>query len=183
MKSRRDARRTNKKGETWDQTVARLRNQCPEAFEDIAALEHDDVLGPLMHDVLNLGYTEVRRGSRPKLDRAVGKARLAEWKGEDFSVLPFHEAFAALMVGRSIRQTATLMDVSHTQVRRLLAGAIAPSVAEIEGAAAAFRKPPEYFREYRTAIICALTERLLETDPERSAALMRRLRSRVVTVG
>lgn len=192
---RRDARRVNKRGETWDQTVSRVHAQFPSTaegrdwwYERLAYVDPDErpgldqdfaVMGALLHDIINVDLImrsgEVRRGSRPPLDYIEGMAQLRKLRGMDFTTLAFPEAFRLLGGGRSQRHLAVKTGLSKDQVHRLLNGAIAPSGDEMERIASSFDKNPTYFREYRTAIVCALTARLLEDEPERSVAIVRKL--------
>lgn len=182
-RSRRDARRVNKIGETWEQTVSRVNNQFPSTmeyrdwwYERLGSME---LLGSILHDIINIDLIlesgTVRRGSRPPLEYIEGMAKLRQLRGEDFSTQPFMDAFRELVAQRSIRHVSRLTGLSKTTIHRLLQGEIAPSGEEMEKVAAGFFKKGSYFKEYRTAIVCALTARLLDDNPERSIAVVRRL--------
>lgn len=182
-RSRRDARRTNKLGETWEQTVSRVHAQFPSTteyrdwwYERLASME---LLGSFLHDIINIDLIlesgTVRRGSRPPLEYLEGMARLRQLRGEDFTIQPFNDAFRELAGKRSIRNIVRLTGLSKTTVHRLLSGVIAPTGEEMEKVAGGFFKKASYFKEYRTAIVCALTARLLDDEPERSIVMVRKL--------
>ncbi len=183
-RQRRDSRRVNKRGETWDQTAARVHAQYPSttANQDwwYDQLESKRLREWILHDVLNIGMIEDsggqdRRGSRPPLDYRVAMEELRKLRGEDFTTLPFHESFRVLAGTRSMRHLAEKVGMSRMQCYRLYTGAIVPTGHEMEQVAVAFRKNPSFFREYRTAVVCSLTARLLDDNPERSAVIIQKL--------
>lgn len=193
------ARRVNKLGETFDQTVARVHAQYPSTNEHrdwwyerlagpawrarpdrVTDVDVDfQLLGAILHDVLNVDLIlesgTVRRGSRPPLDYIEGMAKLRQLRGHDFTTRPFAAAFRELAGVRSIRHLARLTGLSSTTVSRLIHGEIAPTGEEMEKVAKGFLKHGSYFHEYRIAIVCALTARLLDDNPERSIAVVRKL--------
>lgn len=177
----RGAPRTNKRGEVWDETVARVHTEFP-STRDLdwrQALKDPDILGRLLHDVLRTHSLNrpLRRGHRevPWSNRREGLDLLRQLRGEDYSVLPFVEEFRFLAVNRSTRALANKVGLSRTQIQRFLTGAVAPNAYELEVIAAAFGKSPFYFREYRTAHVVALVAKELDKAPERTIGIVRHL--------
>lgn len=170
------SKRTNRLGETWDQTVARVHVQYPNtaSLDWREALKDYDLMGRVMRDVLRVGNTPQRRGHRPLPDFDAGMALFRQLRGEDFTVLPFTEAFAALAATRSGRGLAHKTGITRTQVQRLLTG-VRPSLVELELIAEAFGKTPFFFQEYRNAHICALLAAELDRSPETSIGIVRGL--------
>lgn len=170
-------RKLNKRGETWEQTARRVREQYPtvDTLDWAEALKDYDLLGRIMRDVLRVGHTPVRRGHRPPPDFDEGMARLRQLRGEDYTVLEFDDSFRVLAGDRSRVALARRTGLSKTQLHRLITGEVAPTGDEMAAVAAAFGKSPFYFKEYRTAIVCALVARELERSPETSIGMIRNL--------
>jgi transcriptional regulator with XRE-family HTH domain len=129
--------------------------------------------------------------------------RMRRLRGEDYTQLPFPEAFRALAAHRplcdacaqkhgyafaatagcdcgchtlrSYRHLAHRTGLGRSQLHRLMTGMIAPTSAEIEAIAAEFKKSPHYFQEYRVARLCALLAEELARNPERSVMIVRKL--------
>ena len=72
------------------------------------------------------------------------------------------------------RAFAVKVHMSRTQVQRLLAGDYDPDVYQIRLIAAAVRKPPMFFIEYRKAMVVAAFINLLEVRPGIATTLYRR---------
>jgi transcriptional regulator with XRE-family HTH domain len=73
----------------------------------------------------------------------------------------------------SKRAFATEIHLSRTQTRRLFAGEYDPDVNELRQIAAALKKPPLYFVEYRKAMVTAAFLNLLEARPGIATTLYR----------
>jgi hypothetical protein len=73
----------------------------------------------------------------------------------------------------SERTFAERVHMSRTQLQRLLAGEYDPDVNELRVIAAAVKKPPVFFVEYRTAMVVAAFLSLIEAHPGIATSLYR----------
>lgn len=160
----------NAKKLSWDKRVELIRQQFPLALslDWKAAFDRDpDLFAWILQDILKADCaTPGRSGPKPNVDYRKAAGRLRLLMGEDYSTLPFTEAFTVLAGGRSLTSLARKTGLSRSQVHRLLRGGSIPDSYEMEEIAKAFGKPAGYFREYRLGlVVAALTERL-EDHPE-----------------
>jgi DNA-binding phage protein len=136
-----------------------------------------DLYARTIKDILKLDQAPPGRpGPRPALDYDQGIARLSQYMGEDYSLEPFKYAFRSLAGQRSIRSLARKVDLSKTQVHRLLEGDLEPGSYEMSQIAKAFGKHPSFFVEWRAMWITnALVQRLID-NPEASIVLYGKLK-------
>lgn len=69
------------------------------------------------------------------------------------------------LVNVSERMFCSLSGISRSQYQRILAGSYDPTVHEIRMIAAAVRRPPTFFIEYRKAMVIAAFINLIEDRP------------------
>lgn len=137
----------------------------------------------LMRDILKKDQAEEGRdGPRPNLDWDKGIQSWRELTGQDFTGLPFHQAFRVLAHGtngkpHTIRQIANKTGVPKSRVHRLLAGVEEPDLATIVAVAAAYGKKPQFFAEYRCQVIIDHLRVVLEQNPEYSANVYRKVQT------
>lgn len=161
--------------------LAEVRRQYPGVLEhdwhDILA--DDRIFGRVLTDICKIGWAPAqRRGTRAELDYATFIERLralAAMRRGEFSTLPFHEAFALLADGRSVRHLATKTGMPRTSVHRLLSGEHDPAAEEMERVARAFDVSPMFFVEYRTAAVLATMAEHLLRSPEATVGLVHQL--------
>lgn len=153
----------------------------------VAFANNPELLGRLLRDILKAERATAGapgvRGARPDLDPLTDAADVDRLRGLDpsrhpYSSLAFPAAFALLADGRSVRSLSHKVHIGKDRVFRLLKGR-SPTMGEMEGIAAAFKKEPSYFLEYRmrsihTAIIVAMEERVAE-HPEENVSYYERL--------
>lgn len=144
-----------------------------------------DLLGRLLRDILKLDrVVPGRHGPRPGPDPLRDGPTLDRIRGLDpgrhpYSLHPFPVAFAHLVAGRSVRAVAAkVRDMSPTRVYRLLRGEVNPTAADMEAVAAAFKRHPSYFVEYRVRSIHAALLEQLERDPQGSIRVFEQLYQR-----
>lgn len=167
----------------WEAQRAAVYARYPSAAEEdwTAALADYDLMGRLIRDVLRVGHTPKQRGSRPELERDEALSRLNQLRGDDYTMLPFPEAFRALArwdpdtPTRSLTNIARRVDIPRSRTHRLLTGESKPSHADLEQIAAAFGRRPTYFAEYRIALVVAAIEAHLEAAPEATVGIVRQL--------
>jgi transcriptional regulator with XRE-family HTH domain len=164
----------------WDERLARVHRQWPSTAERDwdEALRDYELLGGVIRDMLKIEAAPVRRGQRPGLELAAGEARLRQLAGDDWTTLPFTDAFRLLGGTRTKQDLADHCGLTRHAVSRLLSGSSEPTGTEMEAIAAAFGKPATYFPEYRVALVCAFLVDYFATAPEASVALAHRLRRR-----
>lgn len=131
----------------------------------------------IMSDIIRADQAEPGRdGPKPRaadVDR--GMATIRRMMGQDYSLLPFAEAFGVLARGYSLSHLARKTDISRSKVHRLLRGDDAPTGDEMELVAQSFGKHPSFFAEYRAAYITAMVHERMEDNPETSIAIYRRM--------
>lgn len=132
-----------------------------------------DTLGAILSDVVKVG-TKTGRGARELPDLDVGLRRLRGYL-DRYQVTPFVDAFRVLTNHQSTRGIAARTGLSRSHVQRLLAGCTEPTMADMECIAAAYKQPAAWFAEYRATMIAELVKATLLDNPERSAALARKL--------
>lgn len=141
------------------------------AFSDDVAL-----MGRLIGDILKLEAAEPGKpGPRSSIEYAEGIDALRRLIGDDYSMHPFPEAIRLLRAGRSLRALSLKLDISKSQLVRLLDGVIQPTPDEMQRAAKAFGKHPSYFLEWRTMAVAEAIRRQLIELPEASVAAYRQL--------
>lgn len=169
----------------WSAILARVEEAHPltRSPQWDRLLDNSDVMAAIIRDLIVIDRQPARRGARPLPGYDEGRRRLQALFGEDFSTLPFPDAFRALTRSQSRTQIARRTGITRTRVHRLLAGeregdvahAVEPTLEEISAIAVAYNRRPEHFREYRTRLITALVAHHLDAHPERSSLLVQQL--------
>jgi transcriptional regulator with XRE-family HTH domain len=157
---------------TWDERVDLIKKQFPQVLtlNWKKAFDNDlDLFAWIMQDVLKADAAEPgRSGPKPRVDYRQGASRYRQMMGDDYSMLPFPEAFSILAGDRSLSSLAAKTGISRSQVRRLLRGEVLASSQEMEQVARGFQKSPGYFADYRRGVVlAAIYERLVDV-PEAS---------------
>jgi transcriptional regulator with XRE-family HTH domain len=135
-------------------------------------LRDDDIFGRILKDILKVDQMEPgRSGPRPNLDYQRGMQTWREMTGQDYSELPFHEAFAILTRNNSLRTIARKTHISRSKVHRLLSGEDQPTVDDLRSIAEAYGKKPAYFVEYRAEFIMAAIAARLVDETEMTVTL------------
>lgn len=121
---------------------------------------------------------------------AESEARLRQLLGEDWSYQPFHVAFAALARWQQPARRATRggptgistiaakIGLPRTTTWELLRGSRTPTNTQIEAVAAAYKKYPAYFVEWRNRHLVGVLALQLDRSPETSVDLYKEQRSR-----
>lgn len=168
----------NSKKLSWSVRYDLIREQFPsverlrweKAFDDV------ELLGRVLRDILKIDQApQGRSGPRPTLDYEKAQKRLAQFLGNDYTVLPFHEALRVLAGDRSIRSLATKTGLDRNLIHRLLSQQIAPDAYIITEVANAFDKQPSYFLEYRVNVVLAALSDQMMSAPEMTIDLYRRI--------
>lgn len=163
---------------TEERRMALLRQRFPStaSLRWQAAFDHDiELLGRMLRDILKLDRaTPGRHGPRPGLDRVRDMPALDRLRGLDptrhpYSLLPFRDAFALLIEGRSIRSAANKLGMAPSRIYRLKEGLGAPpSMQEMEDIAARFGHHPSFFAEYRAWAIQEAVREAMADQLERA---------------
>ena len=139
-------------------------------------LRDDAIFGRLLRDILKIDQIEPeRKGPRPSLDYDRGMQSWRELTGQDFSELPFAQAFRVLTRGHSTRVIARRTAISPTRVHRLLHGEDKPTIEDYRLIAGAYNKKPAFFAEYRAEYILSAMAARLEDQHEMTIAIYRKL--------
>lgn len=117
-----------------------------------------------------------RSGPRPNLVRDPAIAKLREYRGDDYSESPFPIALRQLARNGSVRSISRKTGLAPTFVYRLMMGERSIDMVTLERVAAAYKKDPGYFLEYRVGFVLAALGDRLTHAPETSVGLYRRLR-------
>lgn len=142
-----------------------------QAFKDI------DVWGRVIYDMLWQDQKEEWDGVgiRPGFDMPRGREKLRQWMGNDYSFVPFTQAFCTLAGNRSYRHLASKLNISAHYVWKLKNGTSQPDLYMMERIAVAFKKEPSYFLEYRIAYILGAIGDQMDLAPEISVDLYRQI--------
>jgi len=136
-----------------------------------------ELFGRIVRDILKFERAAPGRpGPRPALEEDIARRKVRQYLGQDYSELPFKDAFAALKGDRSIRNLAQKCGLEKSMTLRLLQGKVEPDGYILTQVAEAFGKSPSYFLEWRLAyIVNAIVERIQDV-PEANIGLYRKLR-------
>lgn len=175
-------REMNTRKVKWDERVALIKKEFPAVVNlDWGKVFSADpgVMGRLVNDILKVDLADPGRpGKRPSIEQNAASDRLRQLQGDDYTVLPFHDAFRILANGRSTRGLAMKLETSHTAVNRLIRGIDSPTAAVMERAAKIFKKDPSYFVEYRLLYVIGVMYRKLETNPEATVGFYKKINPR-----
>lgn len=162
--------------------LAKPKSDTTDAWLGIMGTGNEDeitIVGAVLRDIHEHDQaTPGRSGPKPAVHDARRVHELhRQFLGEDHTTLPFKEIFAVLANGRSIRAMAAKCGLDRNKVARLLAGVgrgSQPTRDDMEKIAAAFRKHPSFFMEYRVQYLQADLTAQLHQIPEASIDLYRR---------
>lgn len=164
---------------SWDDRRKLIKLHFPtvDSLDWKTAFDNDiDTFAWVIRDILKADNAEPSRsGPKPAVDLKSGAARLRQLMGEDYSDLPFDEAFQILAGPRSLSALAAKTGISRSQVRRLLTGERLPTAYEMGQVAKAFKKEPGYFLEYRNEVILTALAEKLDSNSEVSVKFYRQL--------
>lgn len=132
-----------------------------------------DMVGRIIGDILKLRKAEENPHRRGR--RTVPQVAAEEiWEMfEGFSSETFEVALTKLMRGKTVRQVAIRLNMSHMSLYRLMKGTAKPTMQIIEDIATAFNKPPHYFVEYRAMFLANYLETQLMAYPRLSIELFK----------
>lgn len=167
----------------WDERRQLVVEQFPAADEqdwaEIAAV--DTAFERMLQDILKYDQREQGRdGPRPNLDWDKGIRSWRQITGQDYTGLPFPQAFRAVARDRSGRAhslstIAHKTGISRSRVHRLINGHEEPDLQSMALVAAAYGKKPSYFVEYRAEIIARRLVAVLVANPEYSVSAYRKV--------
>lgn len=165
----------------WPQTVARIHSDIP-ATKNVnwEALFRNDpkILGDIVNDIIKISVSQRGRpGKRSAGSEADVAADLRKLTNTDYAEVPFPEALRYAMGSRSLRQTALLSGIDKMTVHRLLKGEGAPvTMSQMEAFAAALKKDPSYFIEYRATFVCSVLYDMLCENNESAVVFYKKLK-------
>jgi hypothetical protein len=171
------ARRLGKRV-SWSERVRMINEHFPStvtlSWRQVMAVP--ETLPSILRDILRLEQADPgRSGPRPAPDYRKGLKTLRQITGEDYSSLPFHEAFAVLARGYSMRHLGRKTSLSSSAIQRYLQGDRQPGMDEMARIAKVFGKQPWYFAEYRLNFIMASIGSKLEAAPDATVVLYKKL--------
>ena len=145
-----------------------------QAFNDV------EVFGRLIYDILWQDQKEEwdGKGLRPVFSQPRARQRLTQYLGNDYSYVPFTQAFSTLAGTRSIRHLASKVGVSPHFAWNLKKGVSQPDLHTIEKIAKAFKKDPSYFLEYRISYILGALGAQMDLLPEVTVDIYRKISRR-----
>jgi DNA-binding phage protein len=135
----------------------------------------------VLQDILKYDQREQGRdGPRPNLDWEKGIRSWRQITGQDYTGLPFPQAFRAVARDRSGRPhsmttIARNTGISRSRVHRLINGQEEPDLQSIALVASAYGKKPSFFAEYRAEIIARRLIAILADNPEYSVSVYRKV--------
>lgn len=163
----------------WDERIQVIKKRFP-AIDRLnwdAAFKADPTLfGRVINDILKVDAAEPGKpGKRPAIDPKDAEQRLNRLMGEDYTSLSFTDAFNLMVGNRSIRAIAAKTNLNRNVIFDLKQGG-RPSVNTMEKVAKAFGKKPSFFCEYRLTYITAVLYQRLDSNPESTINLYRKVR-------
>lgn len=167
----------------WDDRRVIVNEHFPSTAEkDWPELAGDDeAFERMLQDILKVDQAETgRSGPRPNLDWDKGIRSWRQITGQDYTGLPFHQAFRAVARDRSGRvhsmtTIANKTGISRSRVHRLINGAEEPDLQAIALVAQAYGKKPSFFAEHRAEIIARRVIAVLAQNPEYSVSVYRKV--------
>lgn len=139
------------------------------------AFDRDDsLLFQIVKDIFKSDQAQPGRpGPRPALDVAKTQPKLDALLGRDYAdrpyaLLPFPQAFSALVGKRTVRHVSTITGLPKSQVFRLLKGEITPTSEVMVRVAQGFKKKPSFFLEWRIGAVASAIVSKLSAAPEKS---------------
>ncbi len=167
----------------WADRVKVIKDQFPSVDNlkwDVALRNDPDLFGSILRDVLRHEHAESGKdGPKPEVPYREGIKTINKWKGEDYSYLPFTEAFRNLGHKMSITVLARKTSMSRVNVHRLLRGEKEPHVDEMLLIAQAFNKHPSYFAEWRSGYIIAYLAGCINNTPETNLDIYKKLKGKL----
>jgi hypothetical protein len=173
-----EAARRQGKRIPWAERVKMIHEHFPSTvtLDWRKALSLPETLPHILRDILRLDQADPgRSGPRPAPDYRKGLKTIRQMVGEDYSTLPFHQAFEVLARGYSVRHLARKTQLSSSAIQRYLQGDRQPGLDEMARIARAFGKQPWYFAEYRLDFIMTSIGSKLETAPDATVVLYKKL--------
>lgn len=169
----------NRQKQPWEKRMKVIRERFPSVqdLEYKKAFDEDlDLFARVLRDILKIDQASPGRpGPRPSLDQNQATRRMRQFLGQDYSILPFPEAFKILAGDRSIRQLVVKTGLSRNSIHRLLRGVLDPDAYVMEEVARAFNKSPAYFLEYRQMVITRALLQRMEYSPESTIGIYRKI--------
>lgn len=165
----------------WSRRLPIIHTQFPSTIDFDwyqAFIRNHELWVRIMQDIIKADQAEPGRdGPRrsKNLDYDKGLATYRRLVGQDYSLLPFGEAFDVLSRGYSLSHLSRKVGIARSLVHRLLRGENEPTAEHMEAVAKAFGKHPSFFAEYRAAYITAMVHQRMEGNPETSIAIYRRM--------
>lgn len=169
----------NQRKMPWDQRAELIHKQFPSVAKlDWYKVFREDpsLLGRLINDILKIDAAQPGKpGKRPAVVSGDGHNRLRQIMGEDFTSMPFTDAFKMLVGDRSIRAVAAKTGLDRNVIHRLLNGG-SPTAYQMEHIARGFKKEPGFFAEYRLSYIFAILSHKLESVPDSTVGFYQRMK-------
>lgn len=137
---------------------------------------HPEIMGAIFRDILRFDNDRDPAGRRATPEVSHGIETLRELMGDRYSMDPFGFSLERLAAGRSSAMLASRTGLSRSTIQRLRTGVMWPTKAHIEAVAAAFGKDPVWFVEYRAMLLAEMVSAEAMRNPERSAAMVGKLR-------
>lgn len=167
----------------WDERRTLVVDQFPATGQpDWDDLTSEDVaFERMLQDILKYDQAEEgRSGPRPNLDWEKGIRSWRQITGQDYTGLPFPQAFRAVARDRSGRAhslttIAHKTGISRSRVHRLINGHEQPDLQSIALVASAYGKKPSFFAEYRAEVIARRLVAILAENPEFSVSVYRKV--------
>jgi hypothetical protein len=163
----------------WENRVEVIKKEFPSVVSlnwHKVFREDTGILGHILNDIMKVDLAEPGKpGKRPSIDPKRASERLRQIQGEDFTMMPFAEAFKMLVGDRSIRAVAAKTGLDRNVVHRLFRGG-SPTAREMECVAHGFKKDPGFFVEYRLSYLFGILYRKMEVNPEATVGFYRKVK-------
>lgn len=136
-------------------------------------IEEPQSMYSILSDIIKLVHAKPGRVGQRPMPREEEVDLSALIHGQ-VSNQPFVETLPKLMGDLSERALARAVNMSKTQVQRMMDGEYEPDISQMRRIAAAVNVPPSYFLEYRVSMVISALYNIIEENPNVATALYKR---------
>lgn len=138
-----------------------------------AFTEEPQSMYSILSDIIKLAHAKPGRVGQRPMPREEEVDLEALIHGQ-VSNRPFIETLRKAMGDMSERSLARAVNMSKTQVQRMMDGDYEPDISQMRRIAAAVNVPPVYFLEYRIAMVVSALHNIIAENPNVATALYKR---------
>lgn len=138
-----------------------------------AFTEEPQSMYSILSDIIKLAHAKPGRVGQRPMPREEEVDLEALIHGQ-VSNRPYVETLRKAMGDMSERSLARAVNMSKTQIQRMMDGDYEPDISQMRRIAAAVNVPPVYFLEYRIAMVISALHNIIAENPNIATALYKR---------